>query len=208
MIVRIQGKIIEKKENAVVVCVSGIFYELMMPTSSIQRLSTIAQENDEVVLYTYQYWQLTPSSGTAHLFGFLNAMEKDFFLQFISVAGIGPKAAIRAFDQSISDIAQAINQGDMGFLKKLPGIGQQRAKDIIAKLQGKVGKFCLIQDQGIKQMKEEQQSLQQEALLVLMQLQYKKSEAQNMIERALKMNPSMVTVEELLNTIYQQKAVV
>lgn len=208
MIVRIKGKIIEKKENAVVMCVSGIFYEIMTPKSVMNRIESVIQEDGDVLLFTYQYWQLSPSSATSHLFGFLNEMEKDFFLQFISVSGIGPKAAVRAFDQSIADIAYAIHQGDMVFLKKLPGIGQQRAKDIIAKLQGKVGRFCLIQDQGMMNTKDEQQTLQQEALAVLMQLQYKKAEAQQMIDQALKNAVSISTVEDLLNEIYKQKVVV
>jgi Holliday junction resolvasome RuvABC DNA-binding subunit len=43
-------------------------------------------------------------------------------------------------------IARAIDEGDHAFLRTLPGIGQQKARDIVAKLQGKVARFLLIQD--------------------------------------------------------------
>ena len=49
--------------------------------------------------------------------------------------GIGPRAAVKALNKSISEIAQAIDKGDQVYLKTLPGIGNQKAKEIIAKLQ-------------------------------------------------------------------------
>jgi Holliday junction resolvasome RuvABC DNA-binding subunit len=45
----------------------------------------------------------------------------------------------------------------------------------------------------------------QEALDVLLQLQYKKQEAKKMIERALERSPEINTAEELLNEIYKQR---
>ena len=43
-------------------------------------------------------------------------------------------------------IARAIEEADHAYLRTLPGIGQQKARDIVAKLQGKVTRFLLIQD--------------------------------------------------------------
>ena len=108
---------------------------------------------------------------------------KDFFLQFITVSGIGPRAAVKALSKPICDITAAIEKGDMAFLKTLPGIGMQKAKDIVAKLQGKVGRYGLIQDK-IPTTTVQQPTApdwQAEALNVLLQLQYKKPEAVEMI---------------------------
>ena len=90
-------------------------------------------------------------------------------------------------------------------LKTLPGIGLQRAKEIVAKLQGKVSKYGLIQDQVSKPVAAEAPDWQQEALSVLLQLQYKKPEAEDMIDKALKRSDSIDSSEKLLNEIYKQK---
>ena len=41
--------------------------------------------------------------------GFLNEIEKEFFGKFITVSGIGPKAAVRALSLPIPTIARAID---------------------------------------------------------------------------------------------------
>ncbi len=85
---------------------------------------------------------------------------------------------------------------------------EQRAREIIAKLQGKVGKFGLIQDANgaLKTMHKGKEDISGEAMHVLLQLQYKKAEAGNMIKAALNRNSNIKTAEDLLNEIYKQKA--
>lgn len=140
------------------------------------------------------------------LIGFFNEVERDFFLDFISVSGIGPRAAVKALNKPISEIAQAIHAGDAAYLKTLPGIGLQRAKEIVAKLQNKVGRFALIQDRSVAvKPKVLTQGFEQEALDVLLQLQYKTNEASAMIEKALERSKNIQTAEELLNEIYKQR---
>ncbi len=203
MISRLKGKVVEKKDNTVIVEVNGLGYEVFVPSSVFQRLDAAMDPDGNISLMTHHYFQMTPSTATPLLVGFLNELEKDFFLQFISVSGIGPKAAVRALNRSIAEIARAIDEGDAAFLKTLPGIGQQKAKDVIAKLQGKLGRFGLIGDQAVKESPAiSRQVFQQEALDVLVQLQYKKAEALAMIAGALAHNKDINTAEELLNEIY------
>ena len=84
---------------------------------------------------------------------------------------------------------------------------EQKGKEIIAKLQGKMGKFGLIQGPGMNDKKTtpEAINLQEEALEVLLQLQYKKEEARQMIEKAFSRTANLQTVEEVLNEVYRQK---
>lgn len=207
MITRIKGKLSEKKEQAVVIETNGLFYEVIVPASVLSRIENTQDEQGLVSLVIYDYMQITPSSGLPILVGFLNELEREFFLQFIKVSGIGPRAAVRALNQPIATITQAIDRGDQAFLKTLPGIGAQKAKEIIAKLQGKVGRFGLIQDEGALASATTNRTLgwQDEALSVLLQLQYRKPEAMEMIESALKRRESISSAEELLNEIYKQK---
>ena len=90
-------------------------------------------------------------------------------------------------------------------LKMLPGIGEQRARQIIAKLQNKVGKFGLIQDRQAENAPAAQGDIKEEAVAVLLQLQYKKKEAQEMVAKAMANNPRIETCEEILNEVYKQK---
>ena len=206
MISRIRGQLIEKNNHSLLIDVHGIQYEVMVPQSVLQRLEGNLGDGNNVQLVTYHYFQMDPSKGFPVLVGFINEVERDFFSQFITVSGIGPRAAVKALNKPISEIAKAIDEGNLDFLKTLPGIGSQRAKEIVAKLQGKVGKFGLIQDQG-KESKAATASttLEEEALSVLMQLQYKKPEALEMIKKAVGRGKDIQTTEELLNEIYKQK---
>lgn len=207
MISRLTGKVVERKDNTVVVEANGVGYEVLVPSSVFQRLDAALGPDGHISFTTYHYFLMTPSSATPVLVGFLNELEKEFFLQFISVSGIGPKAAVRALNRSIAQIAQAIDGGDAAFLKTLPGIGQQKARDIIAKLQGRVGRFALIPDKAVKpSVPSGTEALKEEALAVLVQLQYKKQEAQDMIAHALARKAAIATVEELLNEIYAGSA--
>lgn len=205
MIARISGKVIEKGVNYLIIDVGGISYEVFIPATVMQRLDKNTACDSTISLVTYHYFQVEPSKSTPMLIGFLNEIEKDFFEIFITVSGIGPRAALKALNKPISLIARAIDEGDANFLKSLPGIGQQRAKEIIAKLQNKVGKFGLIKDDRVKEQERKINDIEQEALAVLMQLEYKKSEASTMIKKALERSPNIQTTEELLNEVYKQK---
>lgn len=207
MIARVKGKVAELRDLAVILDAGGIFYEVIIPASVAQRLNAHKAPDGMITLVTHHYYQMTPSSATPVLVGFLNDLEKDFFLQFISVSGIGPRAAVKALDRSINEIAAAIDKGDISYLKTLPGIGQQKARDIIAKLQGKVSRFGLIPDTGVRRDASAAPVFKDEAVDVLMQLQYKKSEAEGMIAKAMERNGAIASTEELLNAIYAQKAV-
>ena len=89
-------------------------------------------------------------------------------------------------------------------MKTLPGIGQQRAREIVAKLQGKVGKFGLIQDKKLKAEPTLNDDIKSEAVEILLKLQYKKKEADEMVDKAVLRNPDIQSCEEILNEVYKQ----
>jgi len=205
MISRISGKVKKKKEASILIDVSGISYEVLIPSAVMKTLEVSAQDGEYIELVTYHYYQTDPSRSIPMLIGFLNEIEREFFEQFISVSGVGPKAACRALSLPFSMIADAIDKGDTALLKTLPGIGEQRAREIVAKLQNRVGKFGLIQDKFVRDIQPVKGSVKEEALEVLLQLEYKKKEAQDMINKALMNNPDAKSCEEVLNEVYKQK---
>ncbi len=207
MISRISGKIKKKKDASLLIEISGISYEVLIPVAIMNTLESTAEGKEDIELVTYHYYQTDPSRSIPRLIGFMNEIEREFFEQFISVSGVGPKAACRALALPFSAIADAIDKGDTALLKTLPGIGEQRAREIVAKLQNRVGKFGLIQDKAVGDSRPVAGSIKDEALEVLLQLQYKKKEAENMIHRALMNNPKARTCEDILNEVYKQKSV-
>jgi Holliday junction DNA helicase RuvA len=206
MISKIAGKLVEKREQSVIININGIYYELLVPTYVLSRIDDTQDAEGCVHLITHHYIQITPSSGIPTLIGFINEIEKDFFQQFITVSGIGPRAAVKALNKPIAEITRAIDQGDVSFLKTLPGIGNQRAKEVIAKLQGKLGKFGLMREEKTAaKFIPPSADWQEEAMGVLLQLQYKRPEAEEMIRKALERSSGIRSAEELLNEIYRQK---
>ncbi len=208
MISRISGTLKQRKENSVIIDVNGISYEVFIPEIIMKALDTSAGEDGKIELITYHYLQMDTMRGVPFLVGFLNDVEKEFFEKFITVSGIGPKGAVKALSLPISVIARAIDEGNLSLLKSLPGVGEQKGKEIIAKLQGKVGKFGLIQDGYVSELPKTGEDIQEEALQVLLQLQYNKTEAKKMVQEAVAASPSTQTAEELLNEIYKQKKLV
>jgi len=204
MIARIAGKVVEKGLNYLVLNLGPLSYEVFIPACVMQGLDSALSPSGEISLLTYHYYQVDQAKSVPILIGFLTQVEKDFFEIFITVSGIGPRAALKALNKPISLIAKAIDEADLVTLKSLPGIGEQRAKEIVAKLQNKVGKFGLIQDHG-HQAKTVAKNIAEEALDVLLQLEYKKNEAQGMIKKVLEIYSQVNTTEELLNLVYKQK---
>ena len=124
----------------------------------------------EVVVYLYQQ---VKEDGIL-LYGFNLKEEKDLFLKLISVKGIGCKSACTMLASGdVEGICEAIESGNMTYLKKIPGIGPKAAGQIILDLQGKVT--------ATKQTVVNQEL--EEAMEVLIALGYKQSEVDKVVKK-------------------------
>ena len=206
MISRLQGTLVDRRETKAFLETNGVTYEILIPAAIMRTLERHLDSDGRVKLVTFHYHHVEPSRAIPILIGFINDIEREFFERFITVSGVGPKAAVRAINQPIPLIARAIDDGNLDFLRSLPGIGPQRAKEIVAKLQGKVGKYALIPDEDGVGESTAAPDAATEALEILLQLQYKRSEAQVMIKSALSRNADLSSAEEILNEVYKQKA--
>ena len=91
--------------------------------------------NEEITIYTYQNVREDEIS----LFGFLSLEEYDLFVKLISVKGLGPKIASNILASNTVDrIIEAIEAGDVDFMRRMPGIGNKTASQIILDLKGKL----------------------------------------------------------------------
>jgi Holliday junction DNA helicase RuvA len=200
---RISGALVERTAETAVIEAGGLGYEVVLPPCIAQKVPS--SPGERVTLEIYAVVNLDGNSGRFTYYGFTNAIERDFFEALLTVASIGPRSAARAFSAPMSTIADAIDRGDYAFLKGLPGIGQQKARDIVAKLQGKVAKFLLIRDAPPAPPKPIPDFADQ-ALAVLLQLGYKRSEGEAMIRRTLDTDATIGDAERLLAEIYRHKA--
>lgn len=203
MFARISGTLLERGPETVVLDVAGLGYEVTLPPCVAEKVTHAI--GAPVVLDIYSVLNMDGNAGRFSYYGFTNAVERSFFEALLSVASIGPRSAARAFSQPMGRIASAIDRGDHAFLKTLPGIGQQKARDIVAKLQGKVTRFLLIRD-AEPQEAAPMPDFADEALAVLLQLEYKRGEAEKMIRERLDADPQIRDAETLLAEIYRAKA--
>jgi Holliday junction DNA helicase RuvA len=203
MFSRISGTLIEKTEGSVVLDVGGLSYDIILPPCVEEKVTI--ENGGQLTLEVYSVMNMEGNTGHFTFYGFSNAIEREFFEKLLSVASIGPRSAARAFSQPMSRIAGAIDRGDHAFLKTLPGIGQQKARDIVAKLQGKVTKFLLIRE-AEPVPAPRIPDFADEALAVLLQLEYRRPEAEEMIRSTLDAAPGLADSETLLAEIYRQRA--
>ena len=125
----LNGKITEKGIDYIVVECSGIGYHVF-----VSRPDDFFKD-DFTKVYTY----LAVREDDMTLYGFKTKDEKNIFLKIISVSGIGPKTAITMLSVTTpQSFIQAIELGNTGYLKKLPGIGSKSASQIILDLKGKL----------------------------------------------------------------------
>lgn len=207
MFSKITGTLVERQGDRVVLEAGGLGYEILLPPCVADKVPSSA--GAPVTLEVYSQLQMDGNAGRFTYFGFTNGIEREFFEALLSVASIGPKSAARAFALPMTRIARAIDEGDHALLRTLPGIGQQKARDIVAKLQGKVTRFLLIRPADEAAPPPEKDAVPEfagEALAVLLQLEYKRNDAEAMIRESMKRDPTIADAERLLGEIYRTNA--
>lgn len=206
MIRSLRGKLLKRTPDGVVLETAGVGYEVTLPGAVAAQLAEL-REGDECSLVISYHLIATPSRITPLLVGFTNDVEKEFFEQFITVAGIGPKAAARSLTLPFAVVARAIIDGDAAVLTRLPGVGRKRAEDIIHQLQGKVTAAAFCRDQGLPSPPPVTDVMSQ-VQAVLAQLGYKAAEIAEMLASVRERAAACASVEEVLELIYASRRAV
>jgi Holliday junction DNA helicase RuvA len=135
MIANLIGKVLSKKEDSLILDVNGVGYEVFLPKNSILKLP---EEGQIIALKIYTHVR----EDALLLYGFLTQLEKDIFLNLISVSGIGPKVALNILSNvSAYDIINYIILEDANMFSKSPGVGKKLAERIIVELKSKINKL-------------------------------------------------------------------
>lgn len=160
------GLITVVKPDYVVIDVNGAGYKVFSPTPFAY------QEGQKAKVFIEQ---IVRDTGIT-LYGFQTADDKGLFLKLLSVSGIGPKSAlaIMAAEDSNS-LAEAIEQGEVKYLTRFPGVGKKTASQIVLDLKGKLGDYVKKAEQFTSQ---EITPELNDALLALLALGYTKKEVE------------------------------
>ena len=200
MIGYLEGKILKKEEDRILLLVNQVGYEILMPAVVMDAISS-KSTGDKVSLYIYH--QQTERQPKPVLIGFTLEAEKEFFQYFISVEDIGPLKAVKALNLPIRDIARAIELKDTAALIRLKGIGKRTAQKIIATLEGKMEKFALIRKSDREEMPPVSDFSKPVMEVLVGQLGHRMSDAKRMIADAMKRDPRISTPEELFDEVYR-----
>jgi holliday junction DNA helicase RuvA len=205
MISKIKGILDSVDETLVVVNVGGLFYEVMLPSALAESMHNTAAVGNEITLYTIDYIESAQVGNQyPRLVGFADPIDKEFFNVFTSVPGLGVKKALKSLIIPIAEIARAIETNDLNILKKMPGVGPRLAEKIVAELKGKTARFALARETKPLAKPERKPDFADEVMLILLQLQYRRSEAQAMLDRAIATGKRFKSSEDLLNQIFRQ----
>ncbi len=200
MIGYIEGKILKKEEDRILILANQIGYEVLLPAIVMESLRD-KDVGEEISLYIF--FQQTERQPKPVLIGFNFEVEKEFFQYFISVEDIGPLKAAKALTVPVREIATAIEAGEISRLTQLKGIGRRTAQKIIATLEGKMGKFALIRSEDRKTKPLVEDFSKQVLDVMIKQLGHRTADARQMIDKALERNSSISTAEELFEEVYR-----
>ena len=204
MIARIEGKLVKLDTDSCLLQVGPVAYEVMLAGYCVNSLA--GQVGSDITLCTMEYYEGTPAGGNLipRLVGFLSPAERNFFTRFVSVKGIGIRKGLKLLSIPIATIAAAIEDGDEGILKQLPGVGKRLTQQIIAELKGKLQDFA-IGAESARPAEGPFKPFQAEALEILIAWGEKRNEGMELIEVACKRHPDIKTAEELVPLVYRLK---
>lgn len=132
MIASVRGEVLEVALDHVVIEAAGMGYRVNATPSTLGTL----RAGSEARLVT----AMVVREDSMTLYGFADSETRDLFRTLLSVSGVGPRLAMAAL--SVHDAAalrQALRDGDVAALTRVPGIGKRGAERMVLELRDKVG---------------------------------------------------------------------
>ncbi len=184
MIAQIRGLLVQKDPGSVIVEAGGIGYQLFVSLTTFYELPDVRQT---VILHTHTHVR----EDLLQLFGFSTLLEKDLFQILIGVSGIGPKLAMNILSGiTPRELLHSLDRRDVDRLLSVPGIGRKTAERMLLDLQEKARKI------GSRwalppQEKPTLEGVAEDVLSALLNLGYKRSQAEKAVESVFQQNPDL-----------------
>ncbi|MCQ4086301.1 Holliday junction branch migration protein RuvA [Saccharibacillus sp. JS10] len=134
MIDFVRGLVAHMENEYIVVDVQGVGYRVFCPNPYF----FAAKGSEPVTVYTHH----SVREDAISLYGFATRDEQRLFRRLIDVTGIGPRVALGILaGGSPEKVVSAIQQENVTFLTKLPGIGKKTAQRMILDLKDRLDSF-------------------------------------------------------------------
>ena len=132
MIALVQGEVVVRRGDHVVISASGVGYRLAV---SAETLRHVPRVGETATLFSH----LIVRDDALLLYGFATEEERDLFLLLLGVQSVGPKMALAVLSGGTPrDLLAAVAAGDHARLQAVPGIGKRTAERIVVELKSKV----------------------------------------------------------------------
>jgi holliday junction DNA helicase RuvA len=132
MIASVRGEVLDIALGHVVIEAAGVGYKLMATPSTLATL----RRGSEARLIT----AMIVREDSMTLYGFPDADARDLFLTLLGVSGVGPKIALATLAvYDAQALRQALADGDVAALTRVPGIGKRGAERMVLELRDKIG---------------------------------------------------------------------
>jgi Holliday junction DNA helicase RuvA len=189
----LKGLLVEHSPGYSIVETSGVGYGVeTMPLD----YSHFPKVGSEVFLYIHYHLH----EDSRAYYGFLNRRDRDIFTLMLSVSGIGPKLASKAFaEHSASQLISWIRNGEEAKLRSVKGIGPKLAGKIIIDLKDKAARFALPGESPSSLIPNQSQS---ELELALAHLGYKDVEIRMAVAK-IQTGPTPQTLETSIRLALQ-----
>jgi Holliday junction DNA helicase RuvA len=142
MIAKLTGLIDSLGDGRAVIDVGGVGYLMFCSGRTLACLG--AGEVAEVLVETHV------REDHIHLYGFIDATERDWFRLLTTVQGVGAKVALGLLSVLAPDaLMQAVAAQDKAVITQAPGVGPKLAARILSELKDKIGDMALAGQPGI-----------------------------------------------------------
>jgi len=132
MIALVQGEVVVRRGDHVVIAAHGVGYRLSV---SAETLRHVPRVGETATLFSH----LIVRDDALALYGFATEEERDLFLLLLGVQSVGPKMALAVLSGGTPrDLLSAVAAGDHARLQAVPGIGKRTAERIVVELKSKV----------------------------------------------------------------------
>jgi holliday junction DNA helicase RuvA len=182
VIAHLRGRILDKQPNRIIVDVSGVGYDVLVPLSTFYGLG---DTGGEIALRIHTHVR----EEALALYGFATALEQLLFERLIGVSGIGPKLALAVLSGiEPAELIRAVERGDVARLTSIPGVGKKTAERIVLELKDRLPRPQLaVVTAG--DVTVAAPALRDDVLSALINLGYHRPLAEKAVEAAIKAAP-------------------
>jgi len=182
----INGELVEfwqtNQKFFILINCQGLGYEIQILESFFLKLKTNQKSNKNITLWIKHI----KKEDSDLLFGFTSKDQKNFFIEILSIRGVGSQIGIGILNKfSISEVINAISTQDKKLICSVPGIGQKMSERLILELKSKFKSEILFEEEGSKDKLEitdpEINKMMKDLQLTLQSLNYKNKEIKTIL---------------------------